>query len=77
MKRYRVSAAVTISIWTEVDADSEEQALEMAEAMPMPSLGREASGVGRRNRHGLPETWLTSGELDGSPFDLEADEVES
>lgn len=65
MPKYRVSAAVTISVWTEVEAESEEQAKATAEDRPMQRLCHQcADGRGSRSM------WRTSGDLDGSPHEL-------
>lgn len=66
--QFKVTAAVTISVWTEVDADSEEQAKEIASDRAMQSLCHQCGGSRRGEGR---EEWRTSGELDGTPFDLE------
>ena len=68
MPKYIVSATVTISIQTEVIADTEEAALEQAYGRPMMSFCHQCT-------HGYPEDeWITSGELDGTPQELRAEE---
>lgn len=64
MARYRCVAHVTISVSTLVDADSEEQALEIA-------AERELQGL-PANDSGYPEDeyWCHGGELDGSPENI-------
>ncbi len=61
--RYQVSAFVTISISTYVEAGTEEEAIELAADRPMAAVN-----------HGGAEdedsVWLTSGEMDGDAFDL-------
>lgn len=69
MPKFIVSANVTISVWTEVEADTEQEAMALAEDRPMQTLCHQCSGT--RHSQGREE-WRTSGELDGSPFDLAA-----
>jgi hypothetical protein len=62
--KYELMASVTISIHCEVEADSEEEAKEKAEELPMMSFCHQCA-------NGLPtEEWVTSGELDGAPTDV-------
>lgn len=64
--RYRVRALVTISISTVVeDADSPEQAIEIASERELPGIHE----YGERQ-----DAWATSGELDGEPVNLTAEE---
>jgi hypothetical protein len=71
MKRYRLSAQVTISVSTVVDAESPEAAIEEAENRSMVSLCHQCAG-------GEEEVeWITSGELDGEPQRVEATEEEA
>lgn len=70
MKRYTVNATVTISIYTEVEAESEEEALELAEGREMCSLVP-PSRMGSRS----DEVWCHCGELDGTPQDLRVEEA--
>lgn len=60
MNRYLVTGTVTISCFVEVDAESEEQARELANRAGMQTLCGSCS-------YGEPDTWNTSGELDGTP----------
>ncbi len=61
MKKYRLSAAVIISLSTIVEAETEEEALDIAH-------GRE---LARITDHGeQSKVWVTSGELDGTPMDI-------
>lgn len=64
MKIYTVSALVTISILTEVIAESEEQALEIAEERPMQSFCNSCSSKDPDDQ------WVFGGELDGTACDL-------
>jgi hypothetical protein len=65
MKNYRLSGAVTISIYTEVEANSEKEAIEIAEMRSIEN--------GRWNdRHQLTQAWV-SDEYDGEPFDITVD----
>lgn len=71
--KYRVSALVTISVWTDVEADSEEEAKEIAEERPLQGLCHQCSSA----RFGEGEReWRTSGELDGVPKELTAEEAD-
>lgn len=58
--RYRVYGEVTISCYTVVEADTVEQAIEIAEGRAMCSVGSPESYGGDEN-----EEWFHSGELDG------------
>lgn len=72
MPVYVVSAEVTISMYTEVEADSPEKALEIAEGRDIKRLCIHCSGDDDKR-----EEWVTSGELDGSPTKMKVDgEVE-
>lgn len=66
-KRYRVSAEMTISVSTVVEATSEAKALEAALDVPVQSLCHQCS-------NGADDEWSTSGELDGAPRNLRAEE---
>lgn len=70
MPKYIVSASVTVSVWTEVEADTAEQARELAEDRPMQSL---CHRCGETRRGQEREEWRTSGELDGTPSGLRAE----
>lgn len=59
--RYRIKALLTISVSTDVEADSIEEAREIAADRPIIDLCHQCS-VGDAD-----EQWVTSGELDGSP----------
>lgn len=65
-KRYTVSAMVTISIHTEVEAKSKKEAIKIAE-------GRSMTDIIDGDRTATPsdECWVTSGELDGIPMNIE------
>ena len=63
MHRYMVTAHVTISMSTDVLADSEDEAVRVAEGRGMQSLCWACAG-GQVHR-GME--WVTSGELDGEP----------
>jgi hypothetical protein len=66
MAKFRVSSMVTISIYTDVEAETEEEAIDAASERPMMALCHQCSGGGESR-----ECWVTSGELDGEA-DLEA-----
>lgn len=63
MKRYTVTAIVGISVSTVVEAESEEEALEIAEGRPMQHLPANDSANHETE-------WCHSGELDGRPVEL-------
>lgn len=68
--RYRVVAMMTISVHTDVEANSAEQAIELAH-------DRQPTTIWENNdENEVNESWCTSGELDGTPFDLVAEETE-
>lgn len=68
--RYRVAGTMTISCFVDVDAETPEQAKELAVDAPVMSLCHFCSDNGN---HGAG-VWVTSGELDGDPR-LADDEV--
>jgi hypothetical protein len=68
LKRYRVTAEITISVSTVVMAKSEKAALDLAQDQPMQSLCHQCA-----NGEDATE-WVTSGELDGVPKNLRAEE---
>ncbi len=69
MKKYRLSAQVTISLSTIVEAESEEQAIEIADGRPMCSLpSHEHSGDSE------DEVWVHSGEIDGTACHITVEE---
>jgi hypothetical protein len=72
LKRYAVTAQVTISIHTYVKAETPEEAYNIAEARPMVGLCYQCGGDGSVN-----EEWCTSGELDGSPDKMRVEEEEA
>ncbi len=68
MKRYSVISLVTISLHTYVDAENENDALDKACERDVQSLvGEWGSGADPT------EEWCHSGEIDGTPFDIEID----
>jgi len=67
--KYRVRAMMTISVYTDVEADSPEQAIELAGEHGNQGFCNQCSNGN------ADEEWVTSGELDGEPTDLEASEV--
>lgn len=60
MAKYQVSGKVTISVYTVVDADSKEKAIELASERDLCSVDDPAG-------HGdyAENVWVHSGELDG------------
>jgi hypothetical protein len=63
-RKYRVCADVTISVSTVVEAESKEQAIEMAQEREMQGLCHQCSTGNDR------EEWSLSGEIDGEPMNL-------
>jgi hypothetical protein len=64
VKRYRVTADVTISVSVVVHAKSKKGAVAAAEELPMMKLCHQCAS----NAHIADgEEWATSGELDGTP----------
>lgn len=62
-RRFRVVAEVTISVHTDVEAETEEQAKELAGQRGMMHLCWSCSS------ESASDQWVTSGELDGDPGD--------
>lgn len=69
MKRFRVTGVATISVHTDVDAETPEEAIKIAQGRPMQGLCFQCA-----NTEGADDEWRTSGELDGEPGDLEVEE---
>lgn len=68
MNTYLVSGEMTISVHTLVQANSENEAIEAAGDHPVVGLCHQCAS-------GNPqEEWCTSGELDGEPLKLTAEE---
>lgn len=65
MTKYRIEAGVTISISCEVEAESEQQALDLASKLEMQDFCSQCASCDD------PEVWTFSGELDGPASDLE------
>ena len=70
MTRYRVVAMCTISVHTDVETDSPAQALLLALDRPMTTIWENTSEAT------VLQEWVTSGELDGTPFNLEVGEAD-
>lgn len=68
MARYNVTGAVTISVYTIVEADSPEQARQIA-----AERGNSSSIVEQGNDN---EEWVTGSELDGVVTVVQVDEVD-
>ena len=67
MAKYVVSSTITVSLSKEVEADSEEQARDIAEGLCVPGLCSACESAGERN----DDEWGLGGGLDGSPTDVE------
>lgn len=69
--KYLVSATVTISLHTKVEADSPEEAQRIATL-------RDLCGISTADSYGesAEEVWHHSGELDGEPCDLRVEKDE-
>ena len=70
MTRYRVVAMCTISVHTDVETDSIAQALLLALDRPMTTIWENTDEAT------VLQEWVTSGELDGTPFNLEVGEAD-
>ena len=69
-KKYLVCGEVTISVHCEVEANSKEEALELARDLPMMSLCHHCASGSEK----YEDEWRTSGELDGEPQNLWVEE---
>jgi len=67
---YQVNAEITISVYTIVEADSEEQAKQFALDLPVASLCHQCADNGGYDQ------WSPTGELDGDPAGSELTVVE-
>lgn len=70
MKKFTVSALVTISLHTVVEADNEEEAIKIAEDRQLCSL-MDCDRMGES----VEEVWFHSGELDGIPHEIKVDNL--
>jgi hypothetical protein len=68
MTTFRVSGQVTISIFADVEAETEEEAMEKAYELSMPSLCHGCSSA-----HGHGDVWGVT-EFDGEASHLRVDE---
>lgn len=66
MKKYRLSAEVTISLSTIVAASTEQEALDIARGRELAQI----TDYGEQSR-----VWVTSGELDGTPMDITVEQA--
>jgi hypothetical protein len=71
MARYYVVAEMTISVGTEVEARSAEQAKDIASRRGVMTLCHSCAS----NREGRTTEWCTSGELDGEPEIVAVEEL--
>ncbi len=68
-KKYRVNASITISVYTDVQASSPEEALQMAQQ-------RDVIGLCHFCAEGNPDgEWSTNGSLDGEPEGMQVEEA--
>lgn len=66
MKKFTIGAKVTISVYTHVEANSLEEAIEIANYRPTMSIVRDGSTDSSYE-------WIAT-EIDGEPFDLKEEE---
>lgn len=65
MPKFILVADITITVHTEVDAESLEDAMAEAEARPVVRIREDGA---------VTQVWCTSGELDGTPENIRAEE---
>ena len=65
MKEFTISARVTISAYTKVEANTLEEAIELASE-------RDFMGIPPNNYYTEDEFWMVD-EIDGAPYDLHED----
>jgi len=70
MATFHLTAEVTISVTTTIEADSEEQAREKATALGLPTLCYQCSRAGEDPEDGY---WNVGSELDGEATIIECD----
>lgn len=63
--KYTLRAEVTISLHATVEAETEAEALELADSLPLCTIFESGSDP--------TVEWCTSGELDGTPQNIEID----
>jgi len=68
MKKWKLSAAVTVSAYTVIEAETLEEAIDI-------SGGREVVHGGRGSGANCKEEWVVE-EPDGEPFDITGEEEE-
>ena len=66
--KYRITAKITITVYTEVEADSESEAMEKAEQVDLMEIITDA--------YYTPDCFWVADELDGTPYDLMIDKDE-
>lgn len=71
MPKYRFISMCTISLSTVVEAATEQEALEIAKGRTPQSLPASHYDVADNT-----DEWTHSGELDGTPFDIELQDVD-
>lgn len=64
--KFRVRAQVTVSIFKEIEATSEEDALNLARDLCLPGLCYQCSEAGRDDN----DVWQLGGELDGAATNI-------
>ncbi len=69
-KKYTITGMLTISVHTEIFANSEAEAMKKANRRSVQSLCHQCA------RGDSKMEFCTSGELDGEPYDLKVEEVE-
>lgn len=63
MKEYRLKSKITISAYTVVEADTLEEAIEIAKS-------RDTIDYINTSRYNTKDTWISE-EVDGEPFDIQ------
>ncbi len=69
MAKFRASATITISLSKAIEAETQEEADEIANSLGVPDLCCLCANAGERS----PDEWELSGSLDGSPDGIEVE----
>lgn len=68
--KFKMNAQVTISLYKRIEADTPEEAIEIAKGLAMPGLCYACSEAGK----GDDELWQLGGELDGEATEIVIEE---